>query len=295
MKLVVRVRRFSSNPVLAAAAIALLAGCDGAPIRAGVVETITASPGETSPGDAAGDSGAPLGEGSFSWTKPASFDETLEAAIARQPAYMGGYGGQIENPFPQVPGTTKLSAMQITRPDAVVLDDHFGRWSFRFYVDAESKHSNGLRAEFTGGSDFEFRPGDTYRYEFGTYFTADYKNSSWTEWNLFAQFHGPGFGAWGIKTSGGYLSMTPPAAAANEYRIPMPSREEWHDFDWIVHWAHDSSGWAKLYVDGALVFDYRGATMHADEPYYYPKFGSYLANNPYTQVTYSTPWAVTRM
>jgi hypothetical protein len=219
----------------------------------------------------------------------------LAAAIAQQPSFMDGYGGQVDNPFPQLPGTALFSGLQITRPDAVTLGLFFGRPSFRFYVDAQSRHSNGLRAEFTGAAEYKFVAGDTYRYEFSSYFSAEYRNSAWTEWNLFAQFHGPGFPAWGIKTSGGYLHMTPPGAAENEFRIPMPARETWHDFSWTVHWAKDSTGWATLSIDGTKVFDYRGPTMHDSEPYYYPKFGSYLANNPYTQVTYGTPWVVTRL
>jgi hypothetical protein len=230
----------------------------------------------------------------FSWTKPAGFDEALAAEIENQPAFMNGYGGQIPNPFPEVPGTTTFSDIQITRPDAITFGEFFGKQAFRFYADAKSRHSNGLRAEFTGRADFRFEEGDTYHYEFSTYFDEDYKNGSWQEWNLFAQFHGPGFPAWGLYTSGGYLHMRPPAASENEYRIPMPARGEWHHFSWTIHWSHGSSGWATLELDGQPVFDYRGATMHAGEDYYYPKFGAYLANNPYTQVTYSTPWKVTR-
>jgi hypothetical protein len=229
----------------------------------------------------------------FSWTKPAGFDAALAAAIESQPSYMDGYGGTVANPFPQLPGTAKFPSMQLTRADAIQLGDWFGRPSFRFYVDADSRHSNGLRAEFTDGAQ-RFVAGDTFNYQFSSYFPSEYRNSSWTEWNLFAQFHGPGFPAWGLHTAGGYLHMIAPEADRQVFRAPMPSRDVWHDFDWTIHWTPDSSGWATLRIDGVLVFDYRGATMHAGEPYYYPKFGSYLANNPYSQVTYSTPWVITR-
>lgn len=236
------------------------------------------------------------GGGSFSWTKPPGFDEQLAAAIAAQPSYAGGYGGQVPNPFPHLEGTTWFGGLQITRVDAVTLGEHFGRPSYRFFVDAGSLHSNGLRAEFTGAADHQYREGDTARYEFAVYFPAEYRNASWTEWNLFAQFHGPGFPAWGLHTAGGYLHMRAPDAEPNEYRIPMPAREAWHDVEWTIHWTPDSTrGWATLVLDGVEVFDYRGATMDATEPYYYPKFGAYLANNPYTQVTYSTPWTITRL
>jgi hypothetical protein len=218
----------------------------------------------------------------------------LQTAISQQPSYMGGYGGQVANPFPQLDGTVRFSGMQITRPDAIILGNHFGRPSFRFYVDAQSRHSNGLRSEFTGAAEYQFEAGDTYNYRFSTFFPREYRNSSWEEWNLFAQFHGPGFPAWGLHTAGGYLHMKAPGAAANAYRIPMPPREQWHDFSWTIRWAPDASGYATLSIDGVPVFDYRGATMHAGEPYYYPKFGSYLANNPYTQITYSTPWIISR-
>jgi hypothetical protein len=231
----------------------------------------------------------------FSWTKPPDFDSMLQSAIQQQPSFMGGYGGQVTNPFPQLPGTVKFSGMQVTTTDAIILGNHFGRPSFRFYADATSKHSNGLRAEFTGGADYQFTPGQTFKYEFSSYFPSEYKNSSWTEWNMFAQFHGPGFPAWGLHTAGGYLHMAPPWAAANAYRIPMPARNRWHDFSWTIRWAHDGSGYATLSLNGTVVFDYHGATMHSGEAYYYPKFGSYLANNPYTQVTYSTPWKITRL
>jgi hypothetical protein len=239
--------------------------------------------------------GAPTTGGTFAWTKPAGFDAALDSAIRSQPAYMGGYGGKVENPFPRLPGTSWFSGLQVTDVDAVALGEFFGRWCFRFHVDSTSLHSNGLRAEFTGGGDYRFEAGQSWNYRFGTYFPREYRNSSWTEWNLFAQFHGPGFGAWGLKTSGGYLHMIPPGAAADAHRVPMPAREQWHDFSWTVHWSPGSSGWATLDVDGVRVFEHRGPTMHADEPYYYPKFGSYLANNPYTQVTYGTPWVVTRL
>jgi hypothetical protein len=228
----------------------------------------------------------------WSWTKPADFDGALASAIAQQPSYMDGYGGQVANPFPQIPGTTRFSGIQVTRTDAIVLGNHFGRPSFRFYVDPQSRHSNGLRAEFIAG-ELQYRAGDTYEYRFSSYFAPEYRNSAWTDWNLFAQFHGPGFPAWGLHTAGGYLHMQPPGVAANTYRITMPSRGRWHDFRWTIRWAKDSTGYATLDVDGVRVFEHRGATMHASEPYYYPKFGSYLANNAYTQVTYSTPWTIT--
>jgi hypothetical protein len=228
-----------------------------------------------------------------SWTKPAGFDAALADAIVEQPEFMGGYGGQVDNPFPQPRGTSRFSGIQVTRPDAITFGEFFGRQAFRFYVDAASRHSNGLRAEFTGGGDFRFEEGDTYNYEFETYFADDYKNESWTEWNLFAQFHGPGFPAWGLHTAGGYLHMKPPSASENEFRVEMPARGEWHHFSWTIHWSKGSKGWATLEIDGEPVFDYRGATMHPSEDFYYPKFGAYLANNPYTQVTYSTPWTIT--
>jgi hypothetical protein len=207
---------------------------------------------------------------------------------------MGGYGGAVPNPFPQLPGTTKFSSMQITRADAIQLGNYFGRPAFRFYVDANSRHSNGLRAEFTGGSDYQFKAGDTFEYRFSVYFAPDYKNTTWEQWNLFAQFHGPGFPAWGLHTAGGYLHMQPPSVAANTYRVPMPARGVWHDLRWTIRWSKDGTGSATLAIDGATVFSHRGATMHASVDHYYPKFGAYLANNAYTQVAYQTPWTITR-
>jgi hypothetical protein len=229
----------------------------------------------------------------FSWTKPAGFDSALADAISSQPSSAGGYRGQIDNPFPQLPGTTSFPGMQVTRPDAITLGDFFGRAAFRFSADAKSRHSNGLRAEFTGYDDFRFEDGDVFTYEFSTHFDEDYRNSAWNEWNLFAQFHGPGFGAWGLHTAGGNLHMKPPNVAENTYSVRMPARGEWHDFSWTIRWAHDSSGYATLEIDGEPVFHHRGATMHAGESYYYPKFGVYLGNNAYTQVIYSTPWVIT--
>jgi hypothetical protein len=286
--------RRARRAAAAVTAALLVAACGGnlEPLAAqsGTVATPSApAPSTSSPSAGTGS------DSSFSWTKPAGFDAMLQAAISAQPAFMGGYGGQIANPFPQLDGTAWFPGLQITRPDAVVLEDFEGRWSFRFYVDANSRHSNGLRAEFTGGGDYQYSAGDTYRYEFATYFGDDYQNSSWTDWNMFAQFHSPDFAAWGLHTAGGYLVMAPPGAAENEFRIPLPARNQWHDFSWTIHWAPDSTGRATLSIDGRPVFDHRGPTMHAGEPYYYPKFGSYLANNPYTQITHETPWAITRL
>lgn len=230
----------------------------------------------------------------FSWTKPAGFDIALADAISSQPSFMGGVGGQIDNPFPQLPGTAWFPAIQITRPDAITFGEFFGRTAFRFYADAQSRHSNGLRAEFTGLNAYRFEDGDVYHYEFSTYFDQDYRNTAWNEWNLFAQFHSPGFPAWGLHTAGGDLHMKPPNVAENTYSVRMPARGQWHRFSWTIRWAHDSSGYATLEIDGKPAFHHRGATMHAGESHYYPKFGAYLGNNAYTQVTYSTPWVITR-
>lgn len=259
---------------------------------------VTTAAGTGSGSDTGSGSGTGGGTGTgsaFSWTKPSGFDATLQAAISQQPAFMGGYGGQVANPFPQMPGTTQFPAIQVTRPDAITLDQYFGRWAYRFYVDENSRHSNGLRAEFTGEGPYQYQAGDAARYEFSVYFDDAYKNSSWTDWNMFAQFHSPDFAAWGLHTAGGYLLMSPPGAGSDGMRIPMPARNQWHAFSWTIRWSPNSDGRAILLIDGATAFDYTGPTMHAGEPYYYPKFGSYLANNPYTQVTYETPWLITRL
>jgi hypothetical protein len=237
---------------------------------------------------------APSASPAFAWTKPAGFDIALADAISSQPSFMGGHGGQIDNPFPQLPGTARFPAIQVTRPDAITFGEFFGRAAFRFYADAQSRHSNGLRAEFTGLDDYRFEDGEVYHYEFSTYFDQDYRNTTWNEWNLFAQFHSPGFAAWGLHTAGGDLHMKPPNVAENTYSVRMPARGQWHRFSWTIRWAHDSSGYATLEIDGKPTFHHRGATMHAGESNYYPKFGAYLGNNAYTQVTYSTPWVITR-
>lgn len=280
----------------------LAAACGGS--AGGVATPAQTSGGNTAAPTAPGSPSTPAspatpptsGSGtSFSWTKPAGWDAALQAAISSQPSFMGGYGGQIDNPFPQLGDTALFPGMQITRPDAIQLGEYFGRWAFRFYVDANSRHSNGLRAEFTGIGDYQYGEGDTVRCEWSTYFDEGYANSSWTDWNMFAQFHSLDFPAWGLHTAGGYLHMGPPGAAENQFRVQMPSRNTWHSFVWTIHWSSGSSGSATLEMDGSKLFDYSGPTIHAGETTYYPKFGSYLANNPYTQVTFSTPWKITKL
>lgn len=264
----------------------------------GVAATAGSGSGTGSGSGSGSSSGSGNGNGTgtgsaFSWTKPSNFDAALQTAISQQPAFMGGYGGQVSNPFPQMPGTTQFPAIQVTRPDAITLDQYFGRWAYRFYVDENSHHSNGLRAEFTGEGPYQYQTGDAARYEFSVYFDDAYQNSSWTDWNMFAQFHSPDFPAWGLHTAGGYLMMSPPGVDSDSLRIPMPARGQWHAFSWTIRWSPNSDGHATLLIDGQTAFDYSGPTMHPGEPYYYPKFGSYLANNPYTQITYETPWIIT--
>jgi hypothetical protein len=229
------------------------------------------------------------------WTPPPDFYTALQVQVEAQPPYMTGYGGQIANPFPDN-GATHFSTIQIARATAMHLDSYFGRCAFRFDVDGttDMMQSNGYRAEFQG-ADQAYLRGETYEVRFSMYFASDYANSSWTDWNMIGQFHSPDFSAWGLHTAGGYLMMGPPGAPPDSLRVPMPSRNVWHDFVWTVHFASDSTGWAKLVVDGVTLIDFHGQTFHANEPSYYPKYGSYLAQNRYSQVTYNTGWQVTKL
>ncbi len=121
------------------------------------------------------------------------------------------------------------------------------------------------------------KPGDTLWYGWYLYLPQNYQNIFPVKVTL-GQFHQESARpAWMFENADGGYWIYNQVSRKTKEKYPLIDesslRGKWHKIEVQAHWSKDSDGFFKVWVNGALKVDYKGATMSAERVYF--KYGLY--------------------